>query len=563
MSTTVAPPSAAQGLFEKHRATLDRAIEAIASRGYWSAYSENPGDYMDAAEAKAAFDAQRDRRFPIEQPATTGWVGEERSPYGFALGVTYPKADLDSLLRTMAGAVPAWRDAAVDVRAGICLEALARLNARSQEMAQAVMHTTGQAFGMAFQAGGPHAQERGLEAVAYAVAAMRRIPGVARWEKPQGKRPPLVMEKRFHIVPRGLALVIGCNTFPTWNSYPGIFASLVTGNPVLVKPHPRAALPLAITVQTIRDVLRDAGHDPNLVCLAAERSEERIAGALATRPDIRIIDFTGSPAFGEWLEDNARQAAVFTEKAGVNTVVVDSADDYTGMLRNLAFTLSLYSGQMCTTAQNLLIPETGIDTETGHKSFDDVCRDLAGAVDGLLSDTARATALLGGIVNDEVLDRIERGPGLGTVVLPSRSVTHPDFPDAVVRTPLLVRLTARDEAAYASECFGPVSFLIATASTTESLDIWRRTLALRGALTSSLYSTNPAIVESAERIARDGGVTLSINLTDGVYVNQSAAFSDFHATGANPAANATLTDEAFVAPRFRVVEIRRHLPPPA
>jgi phenylacetic acid degradation protein paaN len=561
MSTTIARPSAAQELFEKHRATLDRAIEAIASRGYWSAYSENPGDYADAAEAKAAFDAQRNRRFPIEQPATTGWVGEERSPYGFALGVTYPQADLDSLLRTMAAALPAWRDAGVEARAGVCLEALARLNARSQEMAQAVMHTTGQAFGMAFQAGGPHAQERGLEAVAYAVAAMRRIPAVARWEKPQGKRPALVMEKRFHIVPRGLALVIGCNTFPTWNSYPGIFASLVTGNPVLVKPHPRAALPLAITVQAIRDALRDAGHDPNLVCLAAERAEERIAGTLATRPDIRIIDFTGSPAFGEWLEDNARQAAVFTEKAGVNTVVVDSTDDYTGMLRNLAFTLSLYSGQMCTTSQNLLIPETGIDTEAGHKSFDDVCRDLAGAVDGLLSDTARATALLGAIVNDQVLDRLEKGSGLGTVVLPSRSVTHPDFPDAVVRTPLLVRLTARDEPAFASECFGPVSFLIATASTTESLDIWRHTLALRGALTSSLYSTDPAIVESAERIAKAGGVALSINLTDGVYVNQSAAFSDFHATGANPAANATLTDDAFVTPRFRVVEIRRHLPP--
>ena len=41
-------------------------------------------------------------------------------------------------------------------------------NAMSFEMANAVMHTTGQAFPMAFQAGGPHAQDRGLEAVAMA-----------------------------------------------------------------------------------------------------------------------------------------------------------------------------------------------------------------------------------------------------------------------------------------------------------------------------------------------------------------------------------------------------------
>jgi hypothetical protein len=40
----------------------------------------------------------------------------------------------------------------------------------------------------------------------------------------------------------------------------------------------------------------------------------------------------------------------------------------------------------------------------------------------------------------------------------------------------------------------------------------------------------------------------------------SAAFSDFHATGANPAANSALTDAAYVASRFRIVQSRRHLP---
>ena len=44
---------------------------------------------------------------------------------------------------------------------------------------------------------------------------MARVPGKARWEKPQGKNPPLVMEKRFEVVGRGVALVIGCGTFPT------------------------------------------------------------------------------------------------------------------------------------------------------------------------------------------------------------------------------------------------------------------------------------------------------------------------------------------------------------
>jgi hypothetical protein len=67
------------------------------------------------------------------------------------------------------------------------------------------------------------------------------------------------------------------------------------------------------------------------------------------------------------------------------------------------------------------------------------------------------------------------------------------------------------------------------------------------------------VLEDVERAALDAGVALSENLTSTVYVNQSAAFSDFHGTGANPSANAALTDGAFVAGRFRVVQARRHL----
>jgi len=60
-------------------------------------------------------------------------------------------------------------------------------------------------------------------------------------------------------------------------------------------------------------------------------------------------------------------------------------------------------------------------------------------------------------------------------------------------------------------------------------------------------------------VSRRARVALSINLTKGVFVNQSAAFSDFHATGGNPAANATYTSPAFVADRFVVVQRREHV----
>ena len=65
-------------------------------------------------------------------------------------------------------------------------------------------------------------------------------------------------------------------------------------------------------------------------------------------------------------------------------------------------------------------------------------------------------------------------------------------------------------------------------------------------------------VEGAiQEVCLEEAAQLSLNLTGGVYVNQTAAFSDFHGSGGNPAANAALTDGAFVANRFRVVEVRR------
>ena len=485
-------------------------------------------------------------------------MSTERSPYGFDLGVSYPRAvDVDALMSAAGAGMRAWRDAGPDGRTGVCLEILSQLHTRIFELANAVQHTSGQAFVMAFQAGGAHALDRALEAIAYAWTEMTRTPATALWEKP-GRGEPLRMEKTFTVVPRGVALVIGCNTFPTWNSWPGLFASLVTGNPVVVKPHPAAVLPLAITVQVCRQVLAEAGFDPDLVTLAAEEPEDRLAATLATRPEVRLVDFTGGNAFGEWLEEHARQAVVFTEKAGVNTVVVDSTSDFKAMCQNLAFSFSLYSGQMCTAPQNVYLPAAGIATEDGVKSPAEVASGIQAALDRLLGDDARAVELLGGIVNDAVIERVEAASG-GDVLVASRTVVHPAYENATVRTPTLLRLTAADSDVYEAECFGPVAYLIETGGTDESIALFRDTVQRHGAMTAAVYATAPEVIDEVREAALDAGVALSENLLGGVFVNQSAAFSDFHGTGANPAANASYTDGAYVASRFRVVQSRRHV----
>lgn len=549
--------------FSRHQETLDRAVEAIHDRRYWSQFPETPSSkiYGDTAneDGNRAFEARLQKNFPIDQPGVVGEVSEEESPFGIELGIRYPKENIDALINGMQAAQEGWRKAGPEMWTGVALESLFRLNKRSFEIAYAVMHTTGQAFMMAFQAGGPHAQDRGLEAVAYAWEQMSRVPKSALWEKPQGKNEPLRMEKRFQIVPRGIGLVIGCCTFPTWNSYPGLFASLATGNAVIVKPHPGAVLPLAITVEVIRGVLRDAGFDPNVVTLIAHSRKDDVAQRLATRPEVKIIDFTGSTKNGEWLEQNARQAQVFTEKAGLNQIIIDSTGDLKGMVRNIAFSLSLYSGQMCTAPQNIYVPKDGIDTPEGHLSFDQVAAALGEGIAKLLGDPARAVEVLGAIQNQSILDRIATARSYGEIVADSRKLDHPQFPNARVHTPLLLKTVIAEEERFMQELFGPIALVIATENTAQSIEIARRGAIQNGALTMSVYSTDQRLLEQVRDAAAEAGVSLSSNLTGGVFINQSAAFSDFHGSGANPAANASLTDAAFVASRFRVAQSRAHV----
>lgn len=548
-------------LFDTHRPLLEAAVEASRTRGHWTPFPELalPQHYGETAQAEgeAAVAALLGRDYPLEQPGETGRVAPERSPWGVPIGVRYPECAPQALIDAALAAEPGWQAAGPRGRLGVLLEALTRIHRRSHEFARAAMLTTGQGPMMAFQSAGPHAQDRALEALAYAWKAMDDVPAEALWEKPMGKNPPAVMRKRFEIVGRGVALVIGCATFPTWNTYPGLFAALATGNPVIVKPHPNSVLPAALTVSILREVLAEQGLDPNVVTLAVyERPEP--TQALATHPAVASIDFTGGNAFGRWLQDHARQARLYAEMAGVNMVVVESTDRYAAMLQNLAFSLCLYSGQMCTTTQNLLVPRGGIATDEGPRSFEQFGQDLAAAIEKITTNPKIASMVLGAIVSDDTCGRVEAAHRAGRTLLASRALPHPEFPEARTRTPVLVALDAADSDLWRRECFGPVSYLVATDSAEAAAQLAEAAIREHGALTLGVHSTDEAFVERMERAGLRARVALSVNLTQGVYVNQAAAFSDYHGSGGNPAANASYTTLAFVADRFVVVQRRRH-----
>lgn len=542
-------------LFEKHQKSIQKAIEANKSRGFYAHYPENPKAYGEEAPAiglKAFQDAMNTDFSELLQQQPIRFEGEEVSPYlQVGLGIRYPVYADKTVVARSKEAFKSWRHCSIQERAGILVESLDRMSKRFFEIAHATQHTTGQSFMMSFQASGPHAADRALEAIAMAYQELTRFPEEVIWDKPMGKF-NVTLRKTWRPIPKGVSLVIGCSTFPTWNTVPGMYASLMTGNPVIIKPHPKAVLPIAIVVAELQKVLAEHQIDTNVCQLAVDSSKFPITKEFVHHPAVKLIDYTGNTIFGNWLEaQQIMGKEVFTEKAGVNPVIIDSAADLKAMCDNLAFAVSLYAGQMCTAPQNFFLPATGIQTAEGHKTYEEVVEALVSSIQAISQHPKMGPGVLAALQNDVTADRIKSvARKANKVLIESGPILNEEFAEARTASPLLLEIDVNNKAAYEQELFGPISLLIKTTDTTESIALAKELTRVHGAISCGAYSTDEAVIEKIGNEMAEVFVPVSFNLTGPIYLNQHAAFSDFHVTGGNPAGNASFADPNYVNRRF-------------
>lgn len=535
----------------KHKERIERAILALKERTYYAAYPENPRAYAEEADAKGkeAFQKQLSNPFSgISDDGNLGYIGEEVSPYMMVgLGVQYPKFSASTLVERAESAHKEWKRLDVAQRADILIDMLDAVSERFFELGYATMHTTGQSFMMSFQASGPHANDRSMESIALGYNELTRYATHVEWVKNMGKF-DLTIKKNFKPVSKGVGLVIGCSTFPTWNTVPGVFANLIAGNTTIIKPHPKSVLPIAIVVAEMQKVLLNNGISPYTVQLAVDTTSAPITKELAEHKSVKLIDYTGGSAFGEYIESLPGKT-VFTEKAGVNSVIMESIHDAKAVFGNLAFSFSLYSGQMCTAPQNIFVPAEGIKTAEGHLSYDEVVSGLSTAVQGLAENPKMGAFVLGAIQNDTTRNRVMETLGAQGSAPLTVEVSHPEFPDARLQTPTVIGIDA-SESTWKHECFGPLVFVVKTESKDHALELAAEMSSEKGAITCLCYSTDEQYMNVVEETMNATFTPVSFNFTGAAFVNQHAAFSDFHVSGGNPSGNATFTDSLYINRRF-------------
>ncbi|MCC6818185.1 MAG: aldehyde dehydrogenase family protein [Bacteroidia bacterium] len=532
---------------------FDTLIKANRDRKFFANYNENPKAYDENLNASGllAFQNRLNSNYILPSAVSSSdFYGEEISPYlQTGLGIHYPKLDANSIINNAVQAFDQWRKLSPNQRYDILFDSLEQVSKRFFELAYATMHTTGQSFLMSFQASGPHACDRALEVMVTGIEQLSYFPNQVDWVKNMGKF-DLSIHKNYKPIPKGVGLVIGCSTFPTWNTVPGVYANLITGNSVVIKPHPKAVYPIAIFVEELQNVLIKNNLSPNIVQLAIDSSAEPITKVFAEHDAIKLIDYTGGNNFGDYIESLGKTC--FTEKAGINSIIVDSCSNFNAAAQNIAFSFSLYSGQMCTAPQNIYIPASGVSTPDGIVSFDEAVQGITAALKGLMENPKAAAPTLGAIQNDGTIARIQdkiNQHQAQTIQLDVK-VENAEFNTARLKVPSIIVTDAADSKTYLQECFGPLVFIVKTSNFDESLKIVKDSARNHGAITCLAYSTDKDKMALIEDEMNSVFTPVSFNFTGAAFVNQHAAFSDLHVSGGNPSGNASFTNADFINKRY-------------
>ena len=172
------------------------------------------------------------------------------------------------------------------------------------------------------------------------------------------------------------------------------------------------------------------------------------------------------------------------------------------------------------------MPAGGIETEDGHKSYDEFCADLAKPPSSASCRSPKwPTPCSARSSPPTPLERIDRQQRrAGQVVLASTKLDNPDFPAAKVRTPVLLACDAADEKPLHGRALRPDRLCRQGPPTAPPPSPSpERVVSTHGALTVGVYSTRQDVIDAMTEATWRSKVALSINLTGGVFVNQSAA----------------------------------------
>jgi aldehyde dehydrogenase (NAD+) len=370
-------------------------------------------------------------------PAASGKTFEKRRPVDGSPLCTVARsdaADVSAAVAAAGAAQPEWATRTPVERGLLLRELVLALQARREELADAVVEETGKSRDLALLEA-----DAAIEMGFFVAGEGRRLYGRTTTSAMPNRT---VMATRR---PIGVAaLIVSFNTpFPNyaWKTFPAVLC----GNTAVLKPSEHTPASASLFAQLCQEFL-----PPGVLNLVHGLGPET-GSLLVEHEDVDLVSFTGSASTGRWINEHAgrRLAKVCLELGGKNALVVcDDADLDRAVEWSLASAFS-NAGQRCAAASRLVVFDAVYD------EFRQRLLDGAGGYE------------TGPLISEESLLRILDSLEGAQVATGGERVDRPGWWLA----PTVLENVAADADLSCRELFGPVTILYRVHDLEEAIEL--------------------------------------------------------------------------------------------
>lgn len=301
--------------------------------------------------------------------------------------------------------------------------------------------------------------------------------------------------------PHGVVAIFGPYNFPAHLPNGHIMPALLAGNTIVLKPSeltPR-------TAELLVHLWQKAELPDGVLNLV--QGDRETGAALASHPQIDGLYFTGSATTGCYLHEQfagQTEKILALEMGGNNPLLVTEVKDIQAAVFHTIQSAYITSGQRCTCARRLIVPE-----DHAGDRFIDALRKAVGRIQ-VGAYNLQPAPFMGAMISNTAVDNvmameqalIERGAE------PLVALHRPD-PQYAYLTPGLIDVTGvtdRED----KECFGPLLQVIRVADLDAAILEANNT---RFGLSAGVLSDNPQVFHQFDRTVRAGLINWNRPLT--------------------------------------------------
>ncbi|MHC5114299.1 MAG: proline dehydrogenase family protein [Planctomycetota bacterium] len=460
------------------RQALGPAVEGVGDE---QAFSNEPPRDFALRSAREAFERAITRAEIPEAPPSSNEAGATR-----AVG-----AAVDAL--------PEWRAADPRHRTEVLVHAARILRRRRDELAGIIIREAGKTW--------RDADVEVCEAVDYCEYYAREA---IKFFEPQRRGRYVGELNQILHQARGVATVISPWNFPLSLLAGMTVASIVMGNPTIIKP----AEQTPGIARALTEILHEAGCPPAVLQMLTGPGET-VGMTLVRDPRVALVVFTGSWATGREIiaaagvpQPNQRVTKqIIAEMGGKNAIIVDASADLDQAVLAVRTSAFGYAGQKCSACSRVIVHESCYDA-----FVDRLCASTASMTIG---DPRLPGVSIGPVIDEPRQAAIESAIEIGrteatlalAMKLPDPSCLAPGRPYVA---PHIFTDVPRDAHLATEEILGPVLAVMKADDFHAALEIANDS---QYGLTGGVYSRKPSHLDIARHEFRVGNLYLNRPIT--------------------------------------------------